>query len=91
LPGLVAGCSERWSLSLGDPFTDAYTSLVVPATRADGSDVVLKVQVPDRESEHEAAALSVWDGNGAVRLLAHDPDRRALLLERCVPGGPCPD
>jgi streptomycin 6-kinase len=49
---------------------------------------VLKVQTPHRESENEAAALELWDGNGAVRLLAHDPEQHALLLERCVPGTP---
>jgi streptomycin 6-kinase len=49
---------------------------------------VLKVQTPHRESEHEAAALELWDGDGAVRLLAHDPERQALLLERCVPATP---
>jgi len=49
---------------------------------------VLKIQTPHRESEHEAAALELWDGNGAVRLLAHDPEQHALLLERCVPGTP---
>ena len=27
-----------------------------------------------------------WNGEGAVRLLAHDPERRALLIERCRPG-----
>jgi streptomycin 6-kinase len=47
------------------------------------------VQLPDDvESEHEAEALHYWDGHGAVRLLAHDPARRALLLERCRPGTP---
>jgi streptomycin 6-kinase len=55
---------------------------------ADGDEVVLKVQTPPRESEHEAAALELWDGDGAVRLLAHDPERHALLLERCVPATP---
>ena len=49
---------------------------------------MLKVQTPHRESEHEAAALELWDGNGAVRLFAHDPEQHALLLERCVPGKP---
>ena len=49
---------------------------------------MLKVQTPHRESEHEAAALELWDGDGALRLLAHDPERHALLLERCVPGTP---
>jgi streptomycin 6-kinase len=38
------------------------------------------------ECVHEAEALRVWNGMGAVRLLAHDLARHALLLERCVPG-----
>jgi streptomycin 6-kinase len=54
----------------------------------DGEDAVLKIQTPHRESEHEAAALDLWAGKGAVRLLAHDEGRHALLLERCVPGTP---
>jgi streptomycin 6-kinase len=62
--------------------------LVVPAVTAECEDVVLKVQKPHRESEHEATALELWDGDGAVRLLAHDPEEHALLIERCVPGTP---
>jgi streptomycin 6-kinase len=49
---------------------------------------VLKIQKPHRESEHEAAALEHWAGEGAVRLLAHDAEHHALLLERCLPGTP---
>jgi streptomycin 6-kinase len=64
------------------------SELVAPARTADGVDAVLKVQAPHRESEHEAAALELWDGDGAIRLLAHDPEHHALLLERCVPGTP---
>jgi streptomycin 6-kinase len=55
---------------------------------ADGEEAVLKIQDPHRESEHEAAALELWGGEGAIRLLAHDPEEHALLLERCVPGTP---
>jgi streptomycin 6-kinase len=54
---------------------------VVPA-----GDAVLKVGIPDDESLHEPAALRVWDGEGAVRLLDYDETRHALLLERCRPG-----
>jgi streptomycin 6-kinase len=61
-------------------------SLVVPATLADGTDVVLKIQFPHRESEFEAAALEHWNGDGAVLLLGWDPERHALLIERCKPG-----
>ncbi|HEX7525356.1 MAG TPA: aminoglycoside phosphotransferase family protein, partial [Gaiellaceae bacterium] len=39
-----------------------------------------------RESLQEADALERWDGDGAVRLLARDDARNALLLERCEPG-----
>ncbi|MGZ6545201.1 MAG: aminoglycoside phosphotransferase family protein [Actinomycetota bacterium] len=91
LPGIVDACAEEWSLTLGEPFPYAFASLVHPATRADGSAAVLKIQFPDRESEHEAAALDVIDGDGAVRLLAYDVGRRALLLERAVPGTPLKD
>jgi streptomycin 6-kinase len=41
---------------------------------------------PHREAEQEADALERWDGDGAVRLLARDDERHALLLERCEPG-----
>jgi streptomycin 6-kinase len=54
--------------------------------RADGTHAVLKVNPPGPESEHEADALAFWGGRGAVRLLAHDRARRALLIERCEPG-----
>ena len=86
LPGLVEEVCARWSLTIGEPFPDSHISLVAPARRADGSDVVVKVAFPHWESEHEAAALRHWDGDGAVLLLDEWPERRALLLERCVPG-----
>ena len=86
LPRLRAECAEQWELELGDAFAGSNISLVLAARRAGGSPAVLKIQFPGRESEHEAAALALWDGDGAVRLLEHDPERHALLLERCVPG-----
>src|SRR5438445_1749568 len=88
LARIVRECAERWGLTLGEPFGDGNVSLTAPVVRADGSDAVLKVQFPGHESEHEADALALWDGDGAVRLLAHDGERSALLLERCVPGTP---
>ena len=88
LPGLVDACAEQWSLTLGEPFAYAFASLALPAKREDGSAAVLKIQFPDRESEYEAAALELMDGDGAVRLIAYDAGRRALLLERADPGTP---
>ena len=85
LPERAQEIAREWELALGEPYADSLVSLVLPVTNADG-DAVLKLQFPHRESDHEAAALACWDGNGAVRLIAHDPPRHALLLERCTPG-----
>jgi streptomycin 6-kinase len=63
--------------------TGGYCSFVAPA-----GETVLKVGFPQEESEHEGLVLRLWDGDGAVRLLAEDPERHALLLERCEPGTP---
>jgi streptomycin 6-kinase len=85
LPRLVARTASAWRLTLGPPFA-GNTSWVGPVTRADGSPAVLKLNFPDPDTEHEADALAHWDGEGAVRLLEHDPSARALLIERCEPG-----
>jgi streptomycin 6-kinase len=85
LPATVADLAEQWGLRLGQPYPDASVSYVAEAVRGKER-VVLKAQWPHAEAVHEADALRVWDGNGAVRLLAHDADRHALLLEHCSPG-----
>ena len=81
LPRLAAECAERWGLRFEKPF-DTPHSLVVPAGEA-----VLKLNAPSHvEAEHEADALALWAGRGAIQLLARDDGRGALLLERCRPG-----
>lgn len=87
LPSLVAEVVEVWDLELGEPYGGSSVSWVAPAAmRSTGAAVVLKLQWPHPECEHEAAALAAWGGEGAVRLVAHDAERHALLLERCEPG-----
>src|SRR4051794_33298998 len=83
LPRLTAECAEAWGLTLGTPFAGGHVALAVPA-----GDAVLKINFPHRESAREPDALAHWNGDGAVRLLARDDGRHALLLERCVPGRP---
>jgi streptomycin 6-kinase len=76
-------CAAEWGLTLEEPF-ETPRSLVVPA-----GEVVLKVNADwHYEAEHEADALALWNGRGAARLLARDDERRALLIERCIPGTP---
>jgi streptomycin 6-kinase len=86
LLALAFECVEAWELELGPPYPGGAVSFAAPAVRADGSAAVLKLNFPEPETEHEADALAFWDGFGAVRLLEHDPGRRALLVERCEPG-----
>ena len=81
LPQLAAECAERWGLELEEP-VDTPHSLVVPA-----GEVVLKLNAPSHfEADHEADALELWEGAGAVRLIARDDERRAIVCERCRPG-----
>jgi streptomycin 6-kinase len=76
--------AARWRLNLGEPY-DAHVGLVLRAERADGTPVVLKLNLVDEENEHEARALAFW-GDAAVRVLEHDDEVGVLLLERAEPG-----
>ncbi len=86
LPAALDACTAMWDLRVGDAFADSWVSLTLPATTRDKREVVLKIQYPDPESDTEADALRLWDGDGAIRLIAENREHRALLLERCVPG-----
>lgn len=90
LPGLVAELAGEWSLELGSPYPNGNCALVLRASRA-GEAVVLKVSWLDVETRPEPDALRLWDGDGAVRLLAADERRGAMLLERLEPGTPLSD
>ena len=86
LPNLLAECERRWGMVVRPSnFTLSY-NYVAPATLADGTEIVLKVGVPNRELNTEIAALRLYDGRGCVRLLAADADAGILLLERLYPG-----
>ncbi|MBG0854347.1 hydroxyurea phosphotransferase [Streptomyces spinoverrucosus] len=85
LPELAACFLDRWELRIDGPSMYGVCALVLPVVRADGTRAALKLQLLDDESEGEPVALRVWDGEGAVRLLDHDPETCALLLERLDP------
>jgi streptomycin 6-kinase len=87
LPELVGEVAEAWDLTVGEPLEPGGNiSWVAPVRRRDGEEAILKLQLPHPESAPEAMGLRAWQGEGAVRLLDHDPHRAALLLERCRPG-----
>ena len=85
LPELVARYATRWAVVPGEPYPATW-HWVAPA-----GETVLKIGYPtvERDVAREAAVLSVWDGRGAVRLLAADvggDDAEAVLLEWARPG-----
>ena len=82
LPQLAADFLDRWALREdGAPMCGAV-ALVLPVLLPDGTAAALKLQPIDTETSGEPVALRAWDGDGAVRLLRHDPDSGAMLLER---------
>ncbi|MET3922121.1 aminoglycoside phosphotransferase family protein [Arthrobacter sp. UYEF20] len=91
LPGLVNRCLDQWHLVLdlapgALPWT-GHGAIVVPVRRRETDSgmreaVVLKIAYPHDEALVERHALTLWGGDGAVRLLASDADAGALLLER---------
>ncbi|MER5293144.1 aminoglycoside phosphotransferase family protein [Streptomyces pharetrae] len=85
LPNLAEAFLERWQLRLDGPPMYGWCALVLPVLRADATPAVLKLQLLDEETEGEPVALRAWNGDGAVRLLDHDPDTGTMLLERLDP------
>lgn len=81
---------RRWLLTLGSPFENQEVSCswVAPATRVDGTHVVIKIGMPHMEGKHELEGLRFWGGDPMVRLLDADPELNAMVLERCEPGTP---
>ncbi|MFE1955169.1 aminoglycoside phosphotransferase family protein [Streptomyces sp. NPDC059524] len=61
------------------------SSLVAHVRTAEGTPAVLKLAPERFRPEAERAALTHWDGLGAVRLLDPGPSDGALLLERLHP------
>ncbi|QUQ69059.1 aminoglycoside phosphotransferase family protein [Kutzneria sp. CA-103260] len=85
LPELAAEYLDRWDLTPDGAPLNGFCSVVQPVRLPDGRPAMLKLGLLHEESEHEWLALSLWDGDGAVRLLAHDADDGVLLLERLRP------
>jgi len=86
LPVLLQHAIARWELTdlrLVEPLS---VNLVCFARSSIHGDVVLKLGVPQTEVATEMRALALWNGQGACRLHAADPDRGIMLLERIRPG-----
>lgn len=86
LPKSIERVCTAWQIDIdAGPYLDGTVSYVVPVQQK-GVSAVLKFQWPHEECRYEADALRRWNGVGAVRLLAHNEQEHALLLEHCYPG-----
>ncbi|MCP2165572.1 aminoglycoside phosphotransferase family protein [Goodfellowiella coeruleoviolacea] len=85
LPDLAERYCTRWELTADGEPLHGIVALVLPVRMADGTPAMLKLSWRDAETEHEAMALALWNGRGAVRLLANDSEEGTLLLERLEP------
>ena len=95
LPESISEASARWNLTDVRPVPMLSYNFVAFArspslhgggVRSGGSEVVLKMGVPNREFKSEMAALRLFDGNGACRLIDFDEEKYWMLLERLNPG-----
>lgn len=88
LPKLVDQLERDWEITIGPAYPDATEAYVAAATLADGTPAVLKLLIQRGHGRHSADELTVLrlaDGDGCVRLLRHDEDSGAMLLERLGP------
>jgi streptomycin 6-kinase len=86
VPGRLRAVAASFDVELGDELPGGLLACTVEATTRDGGEAVLKLASPWGRGADEAAALRTWAGGGAPELLAHDPERGAILLERIRPG-----
>jgi streptomycin 6-kinase len=85
LPDLVSELETRWSVRVERSLGGGTSAFVGAARTAEGLPVVMKLSLPDPEVRDEIGTLARAHGRGYVRLLAHDTDRRAMLLEALGP------
>jgi streptomycin 6-kinase len=88
LPDLVTRLERDWRITVGAAYPDATEAFVAPATLADGTPVVLKLLIQRSHGRHaaeEIIVLRLAGGEGCVRLLRHDDESGAMLLERLGP------
>jgi streptomycin 6-kinase len=84
----LSAICEGWRLRVTGTAEGGYASNVFWCEDDAGTPLVLKVGHPLYHPEREAAALELWAGAGAARLLRFDAASGAMLLERLVPGTP---
>ncbi len=86
-PALLERFRQEWDVvQLESYFPYVGFAWVAPCVLGDGTKAVLKLAPPEPEVGNEIAAMRLYGGQGAARLIAADETATALLLERLEPG-----
>jgi streptomycin 6-kinase len=86
LPEQVASHLLKWRLKPRGEFQNLSFNFVMPVVREDQTHAVLKLGPHFKGRIREAKALDIYQGQGAVQLLAFDSLSGAALIEHAEPG-----
>lgn len=74
-----------WHIFVGETLSGGTYAFVANADGENGEKYVIKIDMPENlggEFSNRTDTLRIADENGCVKLYAHDPERKACLLER---------
>ena len=87
LPERVAALAQKWNLRDLKPVTPLSYNYVLKGIDATHHvPIVLKLSCDPVEFMREVSALTIYNGNACIKLLAHDVELGAMLLEQAIPG-----
>ena len=80
----VNDLKHQWHIETGKVLEGGSASLVLQATQRDGQPAILKISLPDTATDllHQAKVLQLANGQGYAKLLAHDQNVNAILVEK---------
>lgn len=81
LPGRLAVICAGWRLRPDGVALHGSNAIALPVTR-DGIPLILRVTPPSAGFQLEIDALEFWAGRGTARLIEHEFETGAMLLER---------
>lgn len=86
LPDIVNALAEYWQLSQITPVDNMTYNYVAKAVTHNQQPVILKISCDKISGDHEKEALLYFSGNASVKMLDHNEQYHAMLLEQAIPG-----
>jgi streptomycin 6-kinase len=77
---------QKWKLTSEGPVDNLSYNFVLKVTDSNGTPLILKLGVPNFDTQNEMVTLKTYNGKGCAQLLKSDEENGVMLLERLVPG-----